>query len=209
MGKAAPVRAVQYRTVDCNADCRNGACQRSVTGIGEFVNDRNETDCIACPIAGATTRRDFVRDAAIGVAGVLAALGIARSAAALPVSMIDAIARNAAGISYAIPKADGVQIDKDNEVILVRWQGTVYAFNLSCPHQRTTLRWNDSAKEFQCPKHKSKYTPNGSFISGRATRGMDRFAIQRSGANVLVDVDQMFEEDENESQWKAALVKIA
>ena len=173
------------------------------------MNDRNEKDCTACPIAGATTRRDFVRDAAIGVAGVLATLGIARSAAALPVSMIDAIARNAAGISYAIPKADGVQIDKDNEVILVRWQGSVYAFNLSCPHQRTTLRWNDSAKEFQCPKHKSKYTPNGSFISGRATRGMDRFAIQRSGANVLVDVDQMFEEDENESQWKAALVKIA
>ena len=172
------------------------------------MNVRNETECTACPIAGAATRRDFVRDAAIGVAGVLATLGIARSAAALPVGLIDALARTAAGISYAIPKTDGVQIDKDNEVILVRWQGNVYAFNLSCPHQRTTLRWNESAKEFQCPKHKSKYTPNGSFISGRATRGMDRFAIQRAGANVLVDVDQMFEEDENEAQWKAAFVKI-
>ena len=173
------------------------------------MNDRNDKDCTACPIAAASTRRDFVRDAAIGVAGVLATLGIARSAAALPVSLIDAIARTSAGISYAIPKIDGVQIDKDNEVILVRWQGLVYAFNLSCPHQRTTLRWNESAKEFQCPKHKSKYTPHGSFISGRATRGMDRFAIQRAGANVLVDVDQMFEEDENESEWKAAFVKVA
>jgi len=173
------------------------------------VNDRNEKDCTTCALAGVVTRRDFVRDAAIGVAGVLATLGIARSAAALPVTLIDAIAGSAMGISYAIPKADGVQIDKDNEVILVRWQGLVYAFNLSCPHQRTTLRWNESAKEFQCPKHKSKYTPHGSFISGRATRGMDRFAIQRAGANVLVDVDQMFEEDENESEWKAAFVKVA
>lgn len=85
----------------------------------------------------------------------------------------------------------------------------MYAFNLSCPHQRTALRWNDGVKEFQCPKHKSKYTPSGSFISGRATRGMDRFAIQREGSNVMVDVDQMFEEDENEAQWKAAFVKIA
>jgi nitrite reductase/ring-hydroxylating ferredoxin subunit len=173
------------------------------------VNDMTEDECSSCPIAGPASRRDFIRDAALGVAAVLASLGIARSALALPVGIIDAIARSDAGITYAIPKADGVQIDKDNEVILVRWQGNVYAFNLSCPHQRTELRWNDSAKEFQCPKHKSKYTPNGSFISGRATRGMDRFAIQRSGANVIVDADQMFEEDENEAQWKAAFVKVA
>jgi len=173
------------------------------------VNDIFKDDCSSCPIAAGTSRRDFIRDAALGVAGVLASLSIARSAAALPVSMIDAIARKGAGITYAIPSTDGVQIDKDNEVILVRWQGNVYAFNLSCPHQRTALRWNDSAKEFQCPKHKSKYTPSGSFISGRATRGMDRFAIQRSGASVIVDADRMFEEDENESQWKAAFVKVA
>ena len=38
---------------------------------------------------------------------------------------------------------------------------------------------------------------------------MDRFAIQREGSNVMVDVDQMFEEDENEAQWKTAFVKIA
>lgn|SRR5512143_2393799 len=166
-------------------------------------------DCGTCPIAGASSRRDFLRDAALGVAGVLATLGLAQSAAALPVSMINALARGAKGISYAIPAADGVQIDKDNEVILVRWQNTVYAFNLSCPHQNTALRWNDAAKEFQCPKHKSKYTPSGDFISGRATRGMDRFAIQKSGAGVVVDVDQMYQEDENGAQWKAAFVKVA
>jgi Rieske Fe-S protein len=168
-----------------------------------------EKDCGSCPIAAGSTRRDFLRDAALGVAGIAASLGIARSAAALPVSMIEALARTKKGISYAIPAADGVQIDKENEVILVRWQNAMYAFNLSCPHQRTALHWNDGAKEFQCTKHKSKYTPSGSFISGRATRGMDRFVIQRQGANVTVDVDQMFEEDENEAQWNAAFVKVA
>lgn len=171
--------------------------------------EETEKDCGGCPIAAGSTRRDFLRDAALGIAGIAASLGIARSAAALPVSMIEALARTKKGISYPIPTTDGVQIDKENEVILVRWQNAMYAFNLSCPHQRTALRWNDGAKEFQCPKHKSKYTPSGSFISGRATRGMDRFAIQREGSNVMVDVDQMFEEDENEAQWKAAFVKIA
>jgi hypothetical protein len=37
---------------------------------------------------------------------------------------------------------------------------------------------------------------------------MDRFAIQRQGANVVVDVDKMYEEDENESQWNAAFIKV-
>jgi nitrite reductase/ring-hydroxylating ferredoxin subunit len=175
------------------------------------MNDRTASsshdDCGTCPLI--TTRRDFIRDSAIGIAGVLASVGLASSAAALPVNMMNAIARGKAGITYTIPSADGVQIDKDNEVILVRWQNVVYAFNLSCPHQRTALRWNDAVKEFQCPKHKSKYTPKGDFISGRATRGMDRLAIQRQGANVMVDVDQMYQEDENEAQWKAAFVRLA
>ena len=163
--------------------------------------------CNTCPIAS-TTRRAFVRDAMIGVAGALATLGISSSAAALPVSMIEALARMDEKITYPIPSSDGVRIDKDNHVILVRWQGAVYAFNLSCPHRRTALRWNAAAKEFQCPKHKSKYTPSGGFISGRATRGMDRFAITRQRGNVVVDADEMFEEDENEAEWKAAFVKV-
>ena len=171
--------------------------------------DRNEgpgDDCNNCPLA--TNRRVFVRDVAIGVAGVLATLGLSRAAAALPVGVIEALSRAATTVTYAIPAGDGVQIDKENEVILVRWQSVVYAFNLLCPHQRTTLRWNEAAKEFQCPRHKSKYTPAGDFISGRATRGMDRLAISRHGDSVIVDVDQMYEQDENEAQWKTAFVKL-
>lgn len=172
------------------------------------MSDIKEHNCATCPVAGATNRRNFLRDSAIGIAGVLATLGISHSAAALPVSMIKALTLGKAGITYAIPALDGVQIDKDNEVILVRWQNAVYAFNLSCPHQRTALRWNDAAKEFQCPKHKSKYMPTGDFISGRATRSMDRFALQRTGSNIVVDVDNMYREDEDGPQWKAAVVKV-
>jgi Rieske Fe-S protein len=171
------------------------------------TSDKREHDCIGCPLG--PNRRDFLQDAAlIGVAGVLASLGLARPAAALTVTMIEALSCGKHGVSYDIPAGDGAQIDKDNEVILARWQNAVYAFNLSCPHQRTALRWNDSAKQFQCPKHKSKYMPDGELISGRATRGMDRLSIQRSGASVIVDIDTMYREDENESEWKAAVVRL-
>ena len=170
-------------------------------------DELNHDECGECPLV--SSRRDFLREAAVGIAGVLTTFGLARSASAMPLSIIDALARGKAGITYAIPAADGVQIDRENEVILARYQNAVYAFNLSCPHQRTALRWNDADKQFQCPKHHSKYTPKGDFISGRATRGMDRLAITRQGANVVVDIDQMYKEDEDTPQWTSAFVKVA
>ena len=169
-------------------------------------NDNKHDDCETCPLVN---RRDFLRDTAFGVAAVMATFGLARSASALPVSMIKAVARGKAGITYAIPATDSVQIDRDNEVILARYQNAVYAFNLSCPHQRTALRWNEQDKQFQCPKHHSKYDPRGTFITGRATRSMDRLAITRQGNNVIVDIDTMYKEDEDTPQWTAAFVKLA
>jgi Rieske Fe-S protein len=170
-------------------------------------NDNAHDDCETCPLV--SNRRDFLRDAAFGVAAVMATFGLARSASALPVSMIKAVARGKAGITYAIPATDSVQIDRDNEVILARYQNTVYAFNLSCPHQRTALRWNEQDKQFQCPKHHSKYDPKGTFITGRATRSMDRLAITRQGNSVVVDIDTMYKEDEDTAQWNSAFVKLA
>jgi len=101
-----------------------------------------------------------------------------------------------------------VQIDKENQVILVRWQNAAYAFNLSCPHQNTALRWDDADHRFQCPKHHSKYRPDGVFIEGRATRGMDRLAIQRQGSELVVDLDKMFKEDEDGAAWTAAVIPL-
>jgi Rieske Fe-S protein len=169
------------------------------------MKQKNDHDCTDCPI---TSRREFIRDASFGVAAILASIGLSSAASAMPVTIVSAIVRNAQNVTYAIPGGDGVQIDSDNEIILVRWQNVVYAFNLSCPHQRTALRWNAASKQFQCPKHKSKYTPQGAFISGRATRGMDRLAISRQGTNVVVDADRLYQEDENEAEWKAALVRL-
>ncbi|MEP7087689.1 MAG: hypothetical protein ABI884_10315, partial [Gemmatimonadota bacterium] len=59
-----------------------------------------------------------------------------------------------------------------------------------------------------CPKHHSKYRPDGVFIEGRATRGMDRLAIQRQGPTLLVDLDKMFKEDEDGAAWTAAVISL-
>jgi nitrite reductase/ring-hydroxylating ferredoxin subunit len=109
---------------------------------------------------------------------------------------------------YPLPEADGVMIDKEREVILTRYQGAVYAFKLACPHQKTMLKWKDKDGRFQCPKHKSRYQPDGTFISGRATRGMDRYAVRRQGAQIVVDLRKVFLEDKDKAGWSAAAVRL-
>lgn len=164
-------------------------------------------DCGACALAH--TRRDFLRDGAMAALGIFASLGIgARAASALPVGAARVIRSTKETKTYAILAQDGAQIDNDAQVILVRWEGKVYAFNLSCPHQNTALRWNDGEHRFQCPKHHSQYQPDGTFITGRATRGMDRFPVTKDGTNVVVDIDNMIKQTDNMAAWQAAVVTV-
>jgi Rieske Fe-S protein len=160
------------------------------------------SDCTNC---STIDRRGFLRDATAALAAVMAALSATpREAAAIPMSLGSAIRVLGNELTYPIPADDGATIDRDNEVILVRWKGSVYAFNLSCPHQNTALRWADGDNMFRCPKHKSRYQPDGTFVSGRATRNMDRFAIRKSGKNLVVNVDLLYRNDKQASQWAAA-----
>jgi cytochrome b6-f complex iron-sulfur subunit len=108
--------------------------------------------------------------------------------------------------AYPIPATDGVQIDKETDVIISRAQGKVFAFNLACPHQNTAIRWDGGKGRFQCPKHKSIYTPEGVFVEGRATRGLDRFAVRRDGNSIVVNLDSLFEQDKDADKWSKAFV---
>lgn len=157
--------------------------------------------CTGCDIG----RRAFIRNAALATAAI-ATLGA--RADALPVRFIVAIAERDSETTYAIPASDSVNFDRGHEVILARHTNALYAFDRSCPHQNTTLRWLDAQKQFQCPKHKSLYSASGVYIEGRATRSMDRHAIRREGANVIVNLKTIYEEDHDAAEWKAAFVTL-
>jgi len=162
--------------------------------------------CAGCSVGN---RRDFIMDALRAGAMALAAVGLSPDGAAAMPRLISALASRGQEHSYPVPASDGVQIDKDNEVILVRTGKSVYAFALSCPHQNTALRWDASANRFQCPKHKSRYQPDGTFIEGRATWGMDRYAVRLVGSAVMVDIDKLYQEDTNLADWQHAVVTLS
>ncbi|GJG89471.1 hypothetical protein tb265_46520 [Gemmatimonadetes bacterium T265] len=159
-------------------------------------------------------RRTFLAGLGAAAAAALVAAGTAPARAlAEPLALVRAVARSADGHAggehaYPIPAGDGASIDTDNEVILVRWQDAVYAFNLACPHQNVALRWLNADRRFQCPKHKSRYQPDGTFIEGRATRPMDRLNVRRAGDTVVVDTGALRKQPDDPAAYAAAVVRL-
>lgn len=165
------------------------------------------TGCTGCD--GDPGRRAFLRELAALVAGAVGSLGIGSvQAAAFPIGFATGRPAGADETAYPIPAADGATIDQAHEAILVRYQQAVYAFSLSCPHQKTPLRWLPDEHLFRCPKHKSRFQPDGTFIDGRATRNMDRYGIRREANEVRVALDKLYREDENREAWIAAVVRL-
>lgn len=174
--------------------------------MSDSENNRSDA-CTGCELAD---RRAFITRMAATAVGALIGLGMsAERALAMPLGVITGMRQGDGGpVTYPIPAADGATIDRANDVILARYQGRVFAFGLACPHQNTALRWNEKDGRFKCPKHNSRYQPDGLFIDGRATRGMDRFSVAIQGANVVVDVNAMHKQDADPTGWAAAMVKL-
>jgi Rieske Fe-S protein len=153
-----------------------------------------------------SSRREFIET--IGCfTGALAAMGISRDVLAPPVTIIDSD-QAGADKTYPIPATDGVSVDRAAQVILVRASGHVYAFALSCPHQNAAVKWVPQHNQFECTKHDSHYTADGTHVSGRATRNLDRMPIKKDGTVVHVDTAHVFESDKDAAGWNAAAVAL-
>jgi Rieske Fe-S protein len=137
----------------------------------------------------------------------IAALGLPPDVLALPVASVEGEG-DARERRYAIPATDGVTIDRTSQVILVRYASHVYAMALACPHENAAVKWIAKDRRFQCTKHDSKYTPEGTYTSGHATRNLDRFPVRRDGDSVVVTVDRVFRSDQNQSAWDAARIDV-
>ena len=169
------------------------------------------SDTSACSGCTRLPRREFLRDAALLAAGALVALGVSPSdAVAMPMEYVTALGSSREDKTYAIPAKDGTQIDKDNSTIVTRWQGKVFVYSLGCPHQNTVLKWSDKDGQFECPKHHSRFSPDGIYVpdSGRSTRGLDRFAVRKDGDNVVANLDKLYQEHDNEAEWKTAFITL-
>ena len=175
--------------------------------FGRREPEEGRGGCAGCD--GATSRRRALgRMSAAALAAMVGVELWPGRAAAVPVTEGAGAPAGPAESAYPVPAADGVTIDREAQVILVRFQQHAYAFNLACPHENTALRWKERDGRFQCPRHESQYRPDGTFISGRATRNMDRFSVARQGDEVVVNVNAMHKNDVDPSGWSASLLVL-
>ena len=172
-------------------------------------HDKNE--CFECrggpAVEGSTNRRGFLQSA--GCFGTLVALfGVTSPEAwGLPVSVI-AGEQNGDERRYPVPTTDGVNIDHAAQLIVTRFQGHVFVFSLSCPHQNNAVKWMPNDHRFQCTKHDSQYQPDGVHTAGRATRNLDRYVIRREGDTVVVDLHRWIQSDKDPAGWAAAALVV-
>jgi Rieske Fe-S protein len=154
-----------------------------------------------------SSRRRFLEQTT-ACAAVTLALGFpTRAILALPITATEGTGEGPER-AYPVPAADAVQIDRDRQVILVRFQNRVFAFSLACPHEHAAVKWVEKDHRFQCTKHDSRYQPDGVHTSGRATRNLDRFPIRLDAPTVVVSLDKVFRSDQDPAEWAAASVAI-
>ena len=132
---------------------------------------------------------------------------VVKGRCALPVGFTDGTP-NGGERQYPIPAADGVNIDRQAQSIVVRFNGHAYVFALSCPHQNNAVKWVQKDHRFHCTKHDSQYQTDGLYTSGRATRNMDRYAIRREGDSLFVDIHRWFQSDKDPKGWAAAMIAV-
>ena len=68
--------------------------------------------------------------------------------------------------------------DPADEVVALWWR---------CPHLGCRVPWCESAGEFECPCHGSRFNRLGEYRAGPSPRGMDRFAIEIVDETVVID----------------------
>lgn len=151
------------------------------------------TDAAGAGCEDGTGRRTFLKEGLMALAALTALGATASNLHALTRDYATGRA-DGATVRYPVPAADGVTIDSDNKVIVARFQGSIYAFGLECPHRGTNVTWQAGQNRFYCPKHKSTFQPGGAFIEGKAERGLDRYAITREGNEIVVDTAVLIRE---------------
>jgi len=103
---------------------------------------------------------------------------------------------NAAAKTYivAYPKDDLAKAKKVaaySAPIIAGMEEGYVALYQKCVHLGCRVPWCSSSQWFECPCHGSKYNRVGEKQGGPAPRGLDRFALEVTGGNIVVDTGNL------------------
>jgi len=90
------------------------------------------------------------------------------------------------GAAPDIP-ATSVETVSEAQAYLTKEGGDVIAMWWRCPHLGCRVPWCESAGEFECPCHGSRFNRVGEYRAGPSPRGFDRFGVEMEGSTVVID----------------------
>ena len=76
--------------------------------------------------------------------------------------------------------------------LVKRNSGEIIAFDPRCTHGLCSYAWLPDVGQFSCHCHDGKFAPDGSVISGKPTRALDRLVVRVTGDVIEVDVPGNF-----------------
>ena len=103
---------------------------------------------------------------------------------------------NATAKTYivAYPKADlpkAKKVSAYTPPIIAGMEAGFVALYQKCVHLGCRVPWCQTSQWFECPCHGSKYNKVGEKVGGPAPRGLDRFVLEVSGGNIVVDTGNL------------------
>jgi cytochrome b6-f complex iron-sulfur subunit len=85
---------------------------------------------------------------------------------------------------------------KDQNIWIVRYQGTIFALSTTCTHLGCTPNWLESAGKFKCPCHGSGFYITGINFEGPAPRPLERWGISLGDdGQLIVDKSKKFQKE--------------
>jgi cytochrome b6-f complex iron-sulfur subunit len=154
------------------------------------------------PAPKKTQRRSFVRNAALGAAGVAGLATTAGFGMLLWPNKTGAFGSELTVNAADIPPVDGEPYrNVQGKFYLVHNQDGLLALYTKCPHLGCAVPWvgpPDSEQAFQCPCHGSMYDYNGILTGGPAPRPMDYMRVTVEGDTVTVDTGDIMQRQDYE-----------
>jgi menaquinol-cytochrome c reductase iron-sulfur subunit len=93
-------------------------------------------------------------------------------------------------VLFARTRVDGwkVAVEKTKAWIVRKSDGKVTAFTPQCTHLGCAYHWDVKAENFLCPCHSSRFSIDGSVLSGPAPRPLDQYPVKITGGKVSLGV---------------------
>ncbi len=77
-----------------------------------------------------------------------------------------------------------MQVDGHKRAVYRDDGGHLHVLSPVCPHLGCLVRWNGSARSWDCPCHGSRFAPTGEVLEGPALHGLERTTTSSPSAGV-------------------------